>query len=80
LYGSLNKKKLDEVQKLLGCGKFKNGFQRYTSPRCDTAMVMDGVFSFHSEKIFKQFLSTHRVTKGYLIPNKRAGPLEDDKD
>ncbi|HRG45554.1 MAG TPA: transposase zinc-binding domain-containing protein [Leptospiraceae bacterium] len=34
-YGELSDGKIEEVEKLLGCGNFQNGFQRYSCEECD---------------------------------------------
>ena len=34
-YGELSDGKKEEVEKLLGCGNFQNGFQRYSCEECD---------------------------------------------
>jgi len=75
-------KKLDENERRTWAKAVKHCFERNPEicPECNTLMVLDVVYSFHSEKIFKKLLSTHHVTNGYLIPCKRAGPLEYDDD
>lgn len=82
LYARSIKKKLDENERRTWAKAVKHCFERNPEicPECNTLMVLDVVYSFHSEKIFKKLLSTHYVAKGYLIPCKRAGPLEYDDD
>jgi len=39
-YGPLTAEKITEVEKLLRCGKFGNGFQRHTCTHCGTVLVV----------------------------------------
>lgn len=39
-YGKLTENKKNEVRKLITCGKFKNGFQRYFCPDCGTMLIV----------------------------------------
>ena len=40
IYGQIHPGKIEEVQKLLNCGNFLNGFQRYTCMECGTNLVV----------------------------------------
>jgi len=40
IYGSLTEEKKDQVQKLIRCGKFQNGFQRHPCPECGIVLVV----------------------------------------
>jgi len=39
-YGELSEAKIEEVEKLLGCGNFQNGFQRYSCEECDVNLIV----------------------------------------
>ena len=39
-YGELSDSKKEEVEKLLGCGNFQNGFQRYSCEECDVNLIV----------------------------------------
>ncbi|HMW07756.1 MAG TPA: transposase zinc-binding domain-containing protein [Leptospiraceae bacterium] len=39
-YGELSEGKIEEVEKLLGCGDFLNGFQRYSCEECDVNLIV----------------------------------------
>ena len=40
IYGELTEEKIEEVEKLLGCGDFLNGFQRYSCEECDINLIV----------------------------------------
>lgn len=40
VYGELTQEKIEEVEKLLGCGDFQNGFQRYSCEECETNLIV----------------------------------------
>ncbi|HMX31824.1 MAG TPA: transposase zinc-binding domain-containing protein, partial [Leptospiraceae bacterium] len=40
IYGELTEEKIEEVEKLLGCGDFLNGFQRYSCEECDVNLIV----------------------------------------
>ncbi|HNK95962.1 MAG TPA: transposase [Leptospiraceae bacterium] len=40
IYGKLTGEKIEEVEKLLGCGDFLNGFQRYSCEECDINLIV----------------------------------------
>jgi len=40
IYGPLTEEKKVQVRKLIQCGKFQNGFQRYTCPNCETVLIV----------------------------------------
>ena len=40
IYGELDRDKAEEVNKLISCGKFKNGYQRSFCPHCGTEFVV----------------------------------------
>lgn len=40
LYGPLTLEKIEEVEKLIKCGKFRNGFQRHICVHCGTVLVV----------------------------------------
>ena len=39
-YGNISQRKMDEVQKLIECGNFLNGFQKYTCKDCGISLVV----------------------------------------
>jgi hypothetical protein len=40
IYGELSQDKIREVEKLISCGNFHNGFQRHICPECKTQLIV----------------------------------------
>ncbi|MCB1194312.1 MAG: transposase [Leptospiraceae bacterium] len=40
IYGKISQRKIEEVQKLIDCGNFLNGFQKYTCKECGISLVV----------------------------------------
>ncbi|HPS56466.1 MAG TPA: hypothetical protein PK514_00025 [Spirochaetota bacterium] len=70
--GPLDDEKLDEVKKLIACGKFSNGFQRHTCPDCMALMIKDTVYSFMADAEIKKLVRTHGIRNGYFKPYRRV--------
>lgn len=75
IYGKLNDEKIEEVKKLISCGKFQNGFKRHTCPECGIILVVPFTcksrlcLSCARKKLFDWSLNLSRIMNTSLKHN-----------